>query len=354
MNPAQSTNRRGSLLVIAAGLAAIVASLALAFLARASMDAESSRRTTHAFQARLMLAAACQYIQETSRVGWDLSATSSPRWQDRYPSQPDPDNRIHEETFGWVDVRNGQIGPLTLDYDGNGDFDRRFDTALVERSRSGISPDRPAWPAIGGLCRAPMEVWERPPYAIALTTTPNAIVNQPSDPAFGLPLLRNPDPQPAFSSSAAVDPTSVNNRWREFQTGNPLIRPNSRNLGWFRVYRDGPATFVITVGTGATRGFKDWPEVEAYAETAAFSNTEEIFNDLLGVETRLWYRVEWSAAVSVQAPLGSSSTDIPRWRTLFNNGDGLPQYDVQPWTMTHNHGGTIAYIQRLRFAPDVW
>lgn len=359
--------RRGSLLIIAAGLAAIVASMALAFLVRSNQDADSSRRTTHAIQVRLMLAAACQYIQESSRIGWDLSPWSTPRWSDVYPGILDPENRIHEEAFGWIDVRDGSIGPRTLDYDGDGVYDPRFSNALVEATGNPASPFRPAWPAIGSVCRAPMEVWQRPPYAISLNATPNPIANDPADPWFGLPLLRNPDPQPARVTLTGTDPASVLTRWNDFRMGDVLpsgaaiIRPESRNLGWFRVHRDGPATFVITVGSGATRGFKDWPEVIALNGGSAFADSQEVFADLVAAEIRLWYRVEWSAAVSVQAPIGASSIDTPQWINLFgrtNSSQNIPTgtigYDVQPWTLTRNHGGTISYIQRLRFAPERW
>lgn len=381
-------NRKGSLLIIAAGLAAIIATMVLAFLARAQMTAEDSRQTAQLIQARLMLAAACQYVQETSRIGWDLSTHSTPTWAQRYPGLPaDPANLKHEECFGWVDVRGGEshggshtpeeqrefsIGPRTLDWDGDGVFDARYSNDLVERSSSHIgSADRPAWPAINAVCRSPMEQWERPPHAVSFIATPNAIIGDASDPWFGYPFLRNPDPQPAPDTATEIvhpanqprefvldaGPFKRGRRFPDTDTGPAIIAPASRNLAWFRLYRDGPATFIVTVGTGATRGFMDWPEVEAYSAEAAFSNSEQIFNDLKAAEVRLWYRIEWSAAVSLQPPTGTSQKDeitLPGRSRGASNDNLARRSDVHLWSMPRNQGGTISFIQRLQYAPEFW
>lgn len=426
-------NRRGALLIIAVGLSAIVASLVLAFIVRARLDSEESRATTQSFQARIMLAAACGYILECSRVGWDLPGTLTAdeqtlgrtTWVQHYqartldrppmhdgqqmgvvgwphdpnseilrhpgllaaisldPTWPafphDLDNRIHEEAFGWVDVRDGSIGPRTLDYDGKPEFesdttgfDVRFNIRwngnrdgsdyLVEDSTGDGNPDRPAWPAVGGVARAPMEVFERPPHAISLEAAPNAIINDPAHDWFGYPLLHRPDPQPAVIVSEQTTAAAVRARWDDLRTGSRVARPESRNLAWFRVLRDGPATFVVTVGSGATYGYRDWDEVRAGGSVAEarFGGDRTIFEDLLAAEVRLWYRVEWSAAVLVTPSIGAVGHDIPKfgtvskWATFSSERSAAGPRATAPWSHYRNHGGSIRYIQRLRFPPDRW
>jgi len=128
--------RRGAILIIVAGLAVLLAGLALTFLIRLRADAEESAATVREVQSRIMLVVACTYIQEAARLGWDLSPTSHPTWAGRYPtlattvpgsdftdpvrwrlwrnlrnadgsplSGADPATMVHEEAFGWIDVR---------------------------------------------------------------------------------------------------------------------------------------------------------------------------------------------------------------------------------------------------------
>lgn len=318
------STRRGSLLIIVAGLAALVASLVLAFLARSRMSAEGSLSTIRAAQARMMLQAGCSYVLEGSRIGWDLVGTSA-----------------HEEAYGWVDVRDGQVGPKTLDYDGDGDFDPLWRATLVEDGDGDGAVDRPAWPAIGGVARCPMEVLRRPPYAISLAAAPNPIISDPLHPHFGLPLLRNPDPQPAYPGMT----------WTEFRDGDPEVTEASRNLSWFRIHRDGPATFVITCGAGASKGFRDWDEVVGAGATGQFAGDRELFEkEILGNEVRLWYRIEWSPAVNPGADV-SGPADVAQWPVLASINNNRSN---APYTTRKNQGGTIQWIQRLRHPPVDW
>lgn len=364
--------RRGSLLILVAGLTALLASLALAFMVRTRTESEAMLGVVRDAQARMMLAAGVSYIQETSRLGWDDPTTSS----------------THDEAYGWVDVRGGvrdldvfrstygrepttaeslrfPIGPRTqadfLDEGGNSVVggDGIYDRAWSEGGGS------PVWPAIGGVARADVYAMERPPWSVSIDATPNVIQQDRTQPDFGLPLLRFPDPMPAFgpdmpgadmvardnvsdrmTSVAQVGPDLVKStaaksaRFALWRTGDPTPRAESLNKSWFRVLRDGPATFVVTCGSGASHGFRSWAEVTAAGQDAFFG-TVDFFRDIRATEVILWYRVEWSPAVIHSGTSNSKPTASYRPDWLRFRGSA-------------NQGGTIQYIQRLRHEPAVW
>ncbi len=323
----RSDIRRGSILIVVVGMVAIMAGICLTFLAKARIEAQQMNVFNRTAQARIMLAAACAYVQETSRLGWD-----------------DPATVAHEEAFGWVDVRDGQPGPRTGEqlapatYDGSG----RLLTPIVYRtviaSAATDAAGRPLWPNIGARSRHPLYRMVKPPYAISPDVTPNAIENDPAKPLFGLPLLRKPDPMPSISTSYA-----------DFATGDPALVTGTAGRGWFRLYRDGPATFVVTVGSGGTQGFRDWPEVVALSNSSLFIGGQDSFEQMLGEEVRLWYRIEWSSAISISIPTaGDGSKDHGDWASYPNTGI------TAPWATYANQGGTIQWIQRLRAPPEVW
>ena len=72
-------------------------------------------------QARVMLGGALSYIGETARLGWD-----------------DPATPEHEEAYGWIDVRDGSVGPR--DHTGRALFQAEINPDLGKGER---------WPAIG-------------------------------------------------------------------------------------------------------------------------------------------------------------------------------------------------------------
>ncbi len=339
--------RRGSILVVVVGMAGIIAAICLTFLAKARIEATEMVGLTRIVQARISLAAACAYVQETSRIGWD-----------------DPATPLHEEAFGWVDVRDGQAGPRTdlvtpASYSGGALSAPAIYREVVPPTATDAA-GRPLWPRIGAISRHPFYRWNRPPYAISPDVAPNAIENDPAKPLFGLPLLRKPDPQPAVTTSYA-----------EFAAGDPRLVPGSAGRGWFRLYRDGPATFVVTVGSGATQGFSTWNEVVALGQTGAFVGGEATFEALLSEEARLWYRIEWSPGIGVFLDQSTPSqgqmdrsvfVDHHDWYThgrslghdIFVGTEMMRTSIVKAWSTSTNQGGTIQWIQRLRAPPEVW
>lgn len=414
----RSRTRRGSFLIIVAGLTALFATLALAFLVRSRTEAQEAQATSRQLQVRILFTAACQYIQEASRLGWawesaprspgqvswgtwyrnrtyaGVAGGNLPWWSDlrpysvAFPTTGDILGLLHQECFGWVDVRDGQVGPKTLDYDGRQEFqvervwvaslkgyrwraktvggaadptpgpsfDLRFDPRPVEND--GVE-DRPAWPAIHGVVRAPLAVPERPPFAIRLDATPNPIDNRPvlaggiPNPLFGIPLLTRPDPQP-YHETPPADAAAA---WEAHASGardaagNLRLRPNGDQLGWIRIYRDGPATFTITCGVGASEGWRDWDEVVHVGGAAvqARFGDQQSFEDLITTEARAWWRVEWSPVVMTYA--STAETTRGSYARGIDAADrALPAVGLA--NRVTNQGGSIQWVQRLRAPPE--
>lgn len=323
------TARSGTILIIVAGVAALLASLALAFLARQRATAEETARFTADAQARLMLVAACSYVCEGSRLGYDTAVATDPH---------------HREAFGWIDVRDGSVGPNTFGpkagvMNALEIVPLHDATLLVERWRPG-SPSRPAWPALKSVARCPMHVLAQPPYAIKPVAVPNPMAT--SGPRFGMPYLNNPDPLPQATTRA------------EFVSGKWNVRSASAGRAWFRVYRESPATFIVTCGAGGTLGYRDWDEVDADGATATFAGGRDFFSNLLNQEARMWFRIEWSPAVA--------TSDVHNIKNAWNTGSE-DHYVSFPMNVSdsfrsqshaRNYGGTIRYVERLRHAPTWW
>jgi hypothetical protein len=295
--------RHGAVLFITAALCALLVVLTLAFLVAMRADAQATGVVLGQSQARLMLMAACNYVLEAGRIGWG------------------------EECYGWVDVRDGMLGPKPNM--------QRID-------------DASRFP-IGHVARCPMYAWERPPFAISprdpnpIDTALQADGVTPVDLAtFGQPYLAKPDPLPAAGATT----------YGEWKAGNPSARPESLALGWFRVYRDGPATFVLTCGSGGTYGFKDWAEVDTSSRTRLFFGSQQVFEQLLEAEVRVWYRIEWSPAVAVVPQSNHlTGTDTYAW---YGCGASVEQARTSVQPGRDNVCGTIQWVQRLRFPTDTW
>jgi hypothetical protein len=339
--------RRGALLVIVTGLTAMLFGLAVTFLFRIRGDAEEIRLVLRETQARMMLAAGCAYVQEAARLGYDTYFSGS--------RPTGVASTTHEECFGWIDVRDGSIGPNTEDFNGDGVWDPRWSPTLAVATGEGAGTNhptgpvsRPNWPAMYAVARCPLYVMERSPYAIEPTMVYNPINAVPtSDPTYGMPYLRNPDPRPVAATRAAN------------ATGDRFPRQHTLDKAWFRLYRDAPSTFVLTCGSGGTRGFKHWDEVVAQGMEHEFGFDAGLFNLYRENESILWYRIEWSGAVLSpdHALYFHESLQMQGWDHYLQsprNASQLRDYMLKSVSNPKNPLGTITWIQRLREEPTLW
>jgi hypothetical protein len=234
---------------------------------------------------------------EASRLGWSAA-----------PGDP-------TEGFGWIDVRDGTWGPKNQAGTLVGNGLRWINLNLAPA-------DRPA-------ARCPMFVQRRPPFAVKPTVAPNPIPDQGVN--LGRAVCLNPDPIPSVDAQA---------QWSTWVTGDRTPDPQAPCESWFRVYRDGEATFTITCGAGATQGYRSWNEVIQAGATATFGND----------------RVAWSASVH------SSDFNMQNEFHLPNKSDHYFQRamntsrDVilRSQNRMVNPVGTISWVQRLLHEPDHW
>lgn len=325
--------RQGTILIIVAGISALMASLALTFLVRMRSDLFESETLMREAQAHIMLVAACQYLQEASRLGYDDSATT-----------------YHKEAYGWIDIRDGAVGPK----------------ATAISSSIGTPGDQHLLPGFGvdddsafpqqTARRFDLYVKQVPPYAIRLDTAPNAV-----DPSDGVPWLVEPDPKPQVADSFAL-----------FEKGIPTPRQDSIGKSWFRLLRcgQGPnanlarynaATFIVTCGAGETRGFRRWTDMTS-DEQKVFSGDRALFESLQAAESRLWYLVEWSPAVGGLHQFNlvhhrGATTDADGDNYTFNQYSHFPpnySFYSHSQTKERNFGGTIRMVQRLTMEPPEW
>ncbi|MBA3845364.1 MAG: hypothetical protein H0X45_01840 [Planctomycetes bacterium] len=334
-----ASSRRAGILVTVVGLSALLLGLCLAFIMRMRSDADEARGFLLQAQARAMLTAALQYIAETSRLGWD-----------------DPATPAHEEAFGWIDVRDGSPGPKDH-------FNRQL---------GGIASDGsgPAFPALGAAARCPMYVMKRPPCAVETRSEYNPL------PDVGAPFVdwrtaisyRNLEPLPVEATPAA----SLTQRFQEWSAGDTAPRRGREAKAWFRIYRAtredcdahrdlkgdlspiawSPAVFFVTCGAGATRGFKDWPEVVASGDEAIFAGDRWLFDGLRADEVIIRFACEWHPAVTGET-----------WNHHRHGGDFILPPTNQPdrdsgatnRCAPKSFGGNFLWIERLAsYVPDRW
>lgn len=316
------TARSGTILIIVAGISALLMSITIAYLANMRSDLEESDLVIREAQARIVLIAGLQYIQEASRLGWDR------------PGTPE-----HEEAYGWADVRDGSAGPK----DRNG--------VPLYAVGSGVFPD------IGGrAARFPLFAMEQPPYAVKSTFAYNPAPMNNALSWSALVNYTNPDPQPAAET------------WEQFESGRDKPRPESVNKSWFRVYRERnntsttpplppvePATFTITCGAGATQGFRDFDEANIQGFGGVFNNDRTYFETLRAQERILWFRAEWTSAVGgsgmgVRVSSRDGLWDLPE----INKGAYSSLYADQHWWVNRNLVGSFLWIQRIEHQPAEW
>ena len=358
----QAATRSGTILIIVAGISALLAMLTLGFIMRMRGDVEESRLVMQHAQAKLMLAAGCSYVQEASRLGWD-------RWNTSDRTRLPDGHAVHDEGFGWIDVRDGSIGPNDRSGRPLGGIGDWASPATDPVTRT------PRWPAVGGIARCPMQVLEAPPYAIRQTVAYNPIrTDLPTgDADYALPLLRYPDPQP-------IGDGAEGNRWRPdtgsassgvsnasygtWTIGDRRVRQATTGKAWFRVRRESPAVFLLTCGAGGTDGFRSWEEVERAGESQRFGE-RTFFEQMRLSEVRLWYRIEWSAAIT-EAIDRTILFERAAWNKPF--AQGHPHYLTTPPNSTQvplqesgmtqnwlkNPVGTIRWVSRLMNEPSIW
>ncbi|MBA3936168.1 MAG: hypothetical protein H0X38_01815 [Planctomycetes bacterium] len=316
--------RRGTVLILVAGICALLASLSLAFMITMRAAAEESRALVCDAQARIMLYAACNYIQEASRLGYD--------------NGPD-----HGEAHGWIDVRDGSEGPK-------------------------INLGDPPRFARGVPRRFPMYVWQQTRYAIRPTTAYNPIsTDEADDSRFGRPYLANPDPQPVATEFSSASSTG---QVRDHLHGDALITPgrdpvgtprwNSVNLSWFRILRVDQARFLVTCGAGQTQGFRSFQEAStdlgADAASQLFGDAD-MFTQFRDQEVRAWYQVEWSPAVIGGINNTTDGGIIGAEHFIMLPENASHQYypgGVASQSNSRNMVGTIRWIQRLTTEPAAW
>jgi hypothetical protein len=309
--------RRGTVLVIVAGLSAILAALTMTFLLRVRSDVEENAVVLRETQARVMLAAGMQYIAETARLGWHTPGA--------------PSGKI-EEAFGWIDIRDGRAGPCNQ-------FGERM---FVGDPVTGIGEKFPA--VNGKAARCPMYVMERPPFAVS-TAPSNPIPAEPNK--TWRELIKNTVPSP---QRIAADELG-------YVSGNRTPVRSTVGISWFRVFRTGMgsqhrlATFIVTCGAGGTMGFKDWPEVQDESSESLFGS-EEDFRELRKSETILWYEVEWNPAVchnNMRHNDWSGGAGEQPWKL---NPLGSAKMLGEDAGNTRQQAGTFLYIQRLFTEPS--
>ena len=356
-------SRDGTILIIVAGVAALLAMMSLAFLSRVRSDVAEMQIIAREAQARIMLTAACQYIQEASRIGWDFSTSA---------------NGQNYEAFGWIDVRDGTLGPrISAHPSAISPGSRSF--TMGTKGEPKDPKERPSdtqgvgeknFP-INVPVRFPMYVMIRPPFAISKRATHNPVdLNAPDK---GRSYLRYPDPMPALDNGswkrtpanpAGTISNSTRSDWIKGDI-NPVQETNGKS--WFRLVREpSGAIFTVTCGAGPTMGYKDWAEVLANNSQDEFYNSPGYFEELATQEVRLWYRVEWSPATtatdmpSVENGSEESFRMSPPNSTggnpvqVYTNTAGRLTQNYSGQLMAPNMGGTIQWIQRLRKEPDIW
>ncbi|HYE04378.1 MAG TPA: hypothetical protein VEL07_02550 [Planctomycetota bacterium] len=346
--------RAGTVLIVVAGIAALLAALAIAFLASVRDGAATTEAAVRDAQARLMLHAACAYVLEAGRLGYGPSRAQAVLPANDAPGsgfvRANAGRLMHREAFGWIDAREAD-GASFPDPSSPGPRDQRGDPVY--------RPGR--WPAVGGTVIGVMHRWRRPPYAILPTVAPNPIVTDPTrrgDADWGRPLQRAPAVQPAVGNGWPGGVTDAG--WAAHVRGDATPVPGSTGIAWFRVHRASAATFVVTCGAGATLGFRDWDEVLAWSTIAgavggpaAFADDRVLFDELRSRERRMWYEIRWSGAVR---PLDFRHEEALWWGRWLQNAFAYRTYPVNGtqytgWSRANrfnpNPLGTISYIQRL-------
>lgn len=392
---------RGAVLIIVVGLAMLLLALTMAFVMRVRSDVEAARILVGEAQTRTLVAAACQYVLETGRIGWG------------------------EEAYGWCDIRDDS-DPAALPGPRGRDGRQLPKRANGSWAVDPSSPPLLRWPAIGGIARCPMFLPTLPPFATKGNYAYNPIPRRSyiyADPdASGYPstwsigLRYNAlSPQPAsFPNPEPAVPW----RWddavsgvaggyaaaaTEFSAGGRVVAsdPDSMpgvpgtQLGWFRVLRTGLDTFVVSAGSGASRGYRTWQEVVESNAQSVFFNDPSLFRTASASDRPLWYEIQWSSSVggrgtgqyAAQAVISDNGTSAdsshPEWLQVLvpphlgyeliphglPAGVTYPDVDAKDMPLNNslsfmsqgtsphqgvNQLGTLSVIRRVFSEPALW
>ncbi|MDA3961662.1 MAG: hypothetical protein PF961_12790 [Planctomycetota bacterium] len=403
--------RSGVVLVVVAGIAALLVSLAVVFLSMMRRGGDDVAQVQRSMQARMMLYAACNYVQETARLGWG------------------------SESFGWVDVRGEQLpGGLA----GGSRVGPRAVSTAADPFGASLQPARStggsaqAFPREGGIARCDIYVMEKPKHAVSARTRYNPMPTADAE-LSDLGVLSggsytsdwrswarfpNPEPWPAGLDQSMVNAGAsasfmahADGTWDPgavapsasiaagFAAEDARPRSGTEGLAWFRVFRepeqfrdgdgmwrddgdrdyddpgDGgasrplfydtvdmskvPATFIVTCGAGASRGWRSWAEIEALpvaqrdAVAGLFMHSEDYFDQVRREESLLWFRIEWSpqvngGAASVYTQDTDAASGMNQYYTTTGKLDELgyiatvnpvviPQPPALPWNGNGSH-----------------
>jgi hypothetical protein len=394
MHPEYS-QRRGSVLILIAGMAALLLTMAVAVLAGSRSLNEASDLVLAEARNRVILAGALMYLQESSQLGWGGGPG--------------------DMAFGWTDVRDGSIGPRGRQRDSSGN-----------PQTLGWSPGG-GYPAPGGAMRGDMFAWELPPYAILpdVAINPFQLADADAERGDGVStgweyiieqdppvrewndglIKRSDQAEPVWGRAVersmqagvgAYTSQPVLDSYADFQSGDPRPRLESMGHGWFRIYREraadcdgdgspwydtvpvaGSGTFIVTVGSGGPRGFRFWDGSTDYlngrmalpagssgystqlepvtASAAGAFASADTFAALRQVERVAWYRVQWVANSSDgfdPLTVVGAERNLPtqaRFTPMVTNTERTVDYNFTPF-----YGGTIRWIQRLEQEPPAW
>lgn len=390
---------RGAVLIIVVGIAMLLLAMTTAFVARIRSDVEAARVLVGEAQTRTLIAAACAYVLETGRIGWG------------------------EEAYGWCDIRDDS-DPAALP------GPRGRDGRQLPKRHDGSWAVDPAaapllrWPAIGGIARCPMFLPTLPPYATkgqyAYNPVPRRSYSLAEPDASGYPSTWSigvrynalspqpaafPNPEPAgpwrWDDAASGIPGGYAEVSTAFAAGGRVVNtdPGSlqglagTQLGWFRVLRIGVDVFVVSAGSGASRGFRTWQEVVESGAQAIFYNDPALFRSASASDRPLWYEIQWSSSVggrgtgqyaaqSVISDLGKDHTNSDVFQILAPPHlgyelipHGLPSGVTYPDVLSRdmplhnslsfksrsssphqgvNQLGTLSQIRRLFAEPALW
>jgi hypothetical protein len=407
-------SKRGAVLIIVVGLVAMLLVLASVFLARMRSDAQEIRPVLQEAQCRLALTAACQYLQESSRIGWGARNADG----------------SFQETFGWTDVRGfpDNAGSATTALDKNGGAttwnpagDQWIGPAgprIASGSAAGTIA-KPAWwdvgtyptlpplttrhwPYPGTATRCDLSPWRQPPCAVSPAAAGNPVFLADANWDRKQALIT------AWTNGAgACDVQPQAATFTEWLTGSrittagmsrPDLLPEAAFLGWFRVYREDAAdhnndqkdcagtaswhdtvplsgwgVFVVAVGAGATRGYRFWdasdasysPELGAdLAKDSGFWTDKADFLDARDRERIEFFRIAWTArqggnfdASTVYGrtnAAGVTSPQVVQELTRTPPWRGGPNNEPIYDGATRSLGGTIEWVQRLDREPSRW